>query len=123
MAFPSLSGLVARHPAMFYAATWTAVATAAVSVAAFVPELAFIWAVTPGTPLATACRSTGRPGTPCACPPRCSAGPPSTRPCRSCSPPRWCPAPFGSRKLSGCGRRRTTTTARGLQWFELSCIA
>ncbi|KAF0918277.1 hypothetical protein E2562_023357 [Oryza meyeriana var. granulata] len=56
MAFPSLSGLLARHPLLFYAATWTAVATAAVSVAAFAPELAFVWAVTPGagaTPLAT----------------------------------------------------------------------
>ncbi|KAL5222088.1 hypothetical protein ABZP36_026801 [Zizania latifolia] len=59
MAFPSFHGLLAGHPAMFYAATWTAVATAAVSVAAFVPELAFIWAVTPGTPLATACSPGG----------------------------------------------------------------
>ncbi|XP_040376201.1 uncharacterized protein LOC121053432 [Oryza brachyantha] len=48
MVFPSLSGLLARHPVLFYAGTWTAVATAAVSVAAFAPELAFVWAVTPG---------------------------------------------------------------------------
>ncbi|KAG8053435.1 hypothetical protein GUJ93_ZPchr0001g32881 [Zizania palustris] len=59
MEFPSISGLLARRPALFYAATWTVVATAAVSVAAFAPELAFIWAVTPGTPLATACKPGG----------------------------------------------------------------
>ncbi|KAG8046069.1 hypothetical protein GUJ93_ZPchr0008g12018 [Zizania palustris] len=69
MVFLSLSGLLARHPAMFYAATWTAVATAAVSVAAFVPELAFIWAVTPGTPLATACSPGGAVGLPLDGPP------------------------------------------------------
>ncbi|KAL5228550.1 hypothetical protein ABZP36_016815 [Zizania latifolia] len=59
MAFPSISGLLARRPVLFYAVTWTAVATTAVSVAAFTPELAFIWAVTPGTPLATACKPGG----------------------------------------------------------------
>uniref|UniRef100_A0A0E0MRF0 Uncharacterized protein n=2 Tax=Oryza TaxID=4527 RepID=A0A0E0MRF0_ORYRU len=63
MAFPSLSvsGILARHPVLFYAATWTAVATAAVSVAAFAPELAFVWAVTPGAaPLASS--TAGCPG-------------------------------------------------------------
>ncbi|GJN05796.1 hypothetical protein PR202_ga23461 [Eleusine coracana subsp. coracana] len=56
MAFPSLAGLLPRRsPLLYYAATWTAVATTAVAVAAFAPELAFVWAVGPGTPLARAC--------------------------------------------------------------------
>uniref|UniRef100_A0A0E0JE47 Uncharacterized protein n=1 Tax=Oryza punctata TaxID=4537 RepID=A0A0E0JE47_ORYPU len=68
MAFPSLSGLLARHPLLSYAATWTAIATAAVSVAAFSPELAFVWAVTPSAgagaaPLASStAASAGCPG-------------------------------------------------------------
>jgi hypothetical protein len=55
MAFPSLTGLLPRRSLLIYAATWTAVATAAVAVAAFAPELAFVWAVRTGTPLSKAC--------------------------------------------------------------------
>ncbi|EAY72562.1 hypothetical protein OsI_00428 [Oryza sativa Indica Group] len=64
MAFPSLSvsGILARHPVLFYAATWTAVATAAVSVAAFAPELAFVWAVTPRAGAGAAPLAAGCPG-------------------------------------------------------------
>ena len=56
MAFPSLSlaGLLVRRALLLYAAAWTAVATAAVAVAAFAPELAFVWAVGPGAPLSRA---------------------------------------------------------------------
>uniref|UniRef100_A0A0D9UWS7 Uncharacterized protein n=1 Tax=Leersia perrieri TaxID=77586 RepID=A0A0D9UWS7_9ORYZ len=63
MAF--FSGLLARHPVLVYGATWTAVATAAVSVAAFAPELAFVWAVTPGAGagvLTTAATAECQPG-------------------------------------------------------------
>ncbi|XP_062193177.1 uncharacterized protein LOC133896591 [Phragmites australis] len=59
MAFPSLAGFLARRPLLLYAATWTAVATMAVAVAAFAPELAFVWAVTPGAPLSRACPGGG----------------------------------------------------------------
>jgi hypothetical protein len=59
MAFPSLTGLLPRRSLLIYAATWTAVATAAVAVAAFAPELAFVWAVRPGTPLSKACAGSG----------------------------------------------------------------
>jgi hypothetical protein len=59
MAFPSLTGLLPRRSLLIYAATWTAVATAAVAVAAFAPELAFVWAVGPGTPLSKACAGSG----------------------------------------------------------------
>ncbi|EES00314.1 hypothetical protein BDA96_03G074000 [Sorghum bicolor] len=59
MAFPSLSlslaGLLARRALLLYAAAWTAVATTAVAVAAFAPELAFVWAVGPWAPLSRAC--------------------------------------------------------------------
>ncbi|RCV24675.1 hypothetical protein SETIT_5G104600v2 [Setaria italica] len=54
--FPSLGGFLARRPLLVYAATWTAVAVTAVAVAAFAPELAFVWAVGPGTPLSRACQ-------------------------------------------------------------------
>nr|CAB3472191.1 unnamed protein product [Digitaria exilis] len=53
--FPSLGGLLARRGLLAYAATWTAVAVTAVAVAAFAPELAFVWAVGPSTPLSMAC--------------------------------------------------------------------
>ncbi|WOL08449.1 hypothetical protein Cni_G17202 [Canna indica] len=49
--FPMLSAfhlrdsLLHRWPLLVYAATWTALITAAVAVAAFSPELAFVWAV------------------------------------------------------------------------------
>ncbi|PUZ58068.1 hypothetical protein GQ55_5G479200 [Panicum hallii var. hallii] len=58
MAFPlpSLAGLLARRTLLAYAATWTAVAVTAVAVAAFAPELAFVWALGPGTPLSRACQ-------------------------------------------------------------------
>ncbi|KAL6848181.1 hypothetical protein ACP4OV_022309 [Aristida adscensionis] len=52
--FPSLAGLLARRPLLLYAATWTALAVAAVAVAALAPELAFVWAVAPGAPLSRA---------------------------------------------------------------------
>lgn len=55
MAFPSLAGLLPRRSLLLYAAAWTAVATTAVAVAACAPELAFVWAVGPGTPLSRAC--------------------------------------------------------------------
>ena len=62
MAFPfpslSLAGLLARRALLLYAAAWTAVATTAVAVAAFAPELAFVWAVGPGAPLSRACPGT-----------------------------------------------------------------
>ncbi|KAG2595625.1 uncharacterized protein LOC120705972 [Panicum virgatum] len=54
--FPSLAGLLARRALLAYAATWAAVAATAVAVAAFAPELAFVWAVGPGTPLSRACQ-------------------------------------------------------------------
>ena len=54
--FPSLAGLLARRALLAYAATWAAVAVTAVAVAAFAPELAFVWAVGPGTPLSRACQ-------------------------------------------------------------------
>jgi len=57
--FPSLAGLLARRALLAYAATWTAVAVTAVAVAAFAPELAFVWAVGPGTPLSRACQGGG----------------------------------------------------------------
>ncbi|KQK02744.1 uncharacterized protein LOC100823244 [Brachypodium distachyon] len=53
--FPSLASLLAPRPVLLYAATWTAVATMAVAVAAFAPELAFVWGVAPGAPLTAAC--------------------------------------------------------------------
>ncbi|XP_066317184.1 uncharacterized protein [Miscanthus floridulus] len=62
MAFPfpslSLAGLLAGRALLLYAAAWTAVATTAVAVAAFAPELAFVWAVGPGAPLSRACPGT-----------------------------------------------------------------
>ncbi|CAL4951538.1 unnamed protein product [Urochloa decumbens] len=60
--FPSLGGLLARRALLAYAFTWTAVAVTAVGVAAFAPELAFVWAVGPGTPLSTACSGDGGDG-------------------------------------------------------------
>jgi hypothetical protein len=69
MAFPSLAGLLPRRSLLLYAATWTAVAVTAVAVAAFAPELAFVWAVGPGTPLARACSGGARVGLPLDGPP------------------------------------------------------
>ncbi|CAO2204623.1 unnamed protein product [Urochloa humidicola] len=61
--FPSLlGGLLARRALLAYAFTWTAVAVTAVAVAAFAPELAFVWAVGPGTPLSVACAGGGGDG-------------------------------------------------------------
>jgi hypothetical protein len=60
--FPSLAGLLARRALLAYAATWTAVAVTAVAVAAFAPELAFVWAVGPGTQLSRACQQSGGGG-------------------------------------------------------------
>ncbi|OEL33278.1 hypothetical protein BAE44_0005701 [Dichanthelium oligosanthes] len=57
--FPSLAGLLARHALFVYAATWSAVAITAVAMAAFAPELTFVWAVGPGTPLSRACQGSG----------------------------------------------------------------
>ncbi|KAL6627430.1 hypothetical protein ACP70R_031156 [Stipagrostis hirtigluma subsp. patula] len=59
MAFPALAGLLARRPLLLYAATWTALAVTAVAVAAFAPELAFVWAVAPTAPLSRAACSGG----------------------------------------------------------------
>ncbi|KAJ1282580.1 hypothetical protein BS78_03G063300 [Paspalum vaginatum] len=57
--FPSLAGLLPRRALLLYAAAWTAVATTAVAVAAFAPELAFVWAIGPATPLSQACPEGG----------------------------------------------------------------
>ncbi|XP_047042803.1 uncharacterized protein LOC124646787 [Lolium rigidum] len=57
--FPSLDGLLARRPLLLYAATWTAVAAMSVAVTALAPELAYVWAVAPGTPLSRACTGSG----------------------------------------------------------------
>ena len=61
-AFSSLNGLMARHPLLLYAATWTAVATMSVAVVALTPELAYVWAVVPGVPLTRACPDGGFTG-------------------------------------------------------------
>ncbi|CAO2185653.1 unnamed protein product [Urochloa humidicola] len=60
--FPSIGSLLARRALLAYAFTWTAVAVTAVAVAAFAPELAFVWAVGPGAPLSTACAASGVEG-------------------------------------------------------------
>ncbi|XP_072981815.1 uncharacterized protein [Typha latifolia] len=43
------------RPLLLYAVQWTAVITVTVAVAAFVPEIAFVWAVSPSSPLTGAC--------------------------------------------------------------------
>lgn len=60
MAVPFLSAefrdaLLHRWPLLVYAATWTAMITATVAVAAFSPELAFVWAVSPSSAFARPC--------------------------------------------------------------------
>ncbi|OAY72150.1 hypothetical protein ACMD2_02289 [Ananas comosus] len=54
--------LLSRHALLLYAATWTAVVTGAVALAAFTPELAFVWAVSPSSPLSQACDGLGPMG-------------------------------------------------------------
>ncbi|RWW35094.1 hypothetical protein GW17_00000075 [Ensete ventricosum] len=60
MAFPFLSAefrdaVLHRWPLLVYAASWTAMITATVAVAAFSPELAFVWAVSPSSAFARPC--------------------------------------------------------------------
>lgn len=42
-----------------YMATWTALITVTVAVAAFSPEVAFVWAVSPSSSFARGCRAVG----------------------------------------------------------------
>lgn len=44
-----LSILLRRRPLIAYTATWTALLTVTVAAASFTPELAFVWAVSPGS--------------------------------------------------------------------------
>lgn len=44
---------------MLYAAAWTAVLTATVAVASFVPEWAFVAAISPSSPLSQGCNQAG----------------------------------------------------------------
>lgn len=60
MAIPILSKLASLcnpHPFFLYALAWTAMVTLTVALAAFAPEAAFIWAVSPSAPLTHACRA------------------------------------------------------------------
>nr|CAD1828715.1 unnamed protein product [Ananas comosus var. bracteatus] len=114
--------LLSRHALLLYAATWTAVVTGAVALAAFTPELAFVWAVSPSSPLSQACEglgpmglvgSVGLPldgprGRRSASQPTSSTAPTST----SSSPlylPSWLsPSRCASHELLGFGRRTKT---------------
>ncbi|XP_008795686.1 uncharacterized protein LOC103711350 [Phoenix dactylifera] len=64
MALPSLAMnlwemLVRRSPMFIYMAAWTALITATVAVAAFSPEVAFVWAVSPSSSFARGCIGVG----------------------------------------------------------------
>ncbi|MQL74763.1 hypothetical protein Taro_007105 [Colocasia esculenta] len=53
--FPSWEMLRERRPLLLYAAAWTALLTAAVAVASSLPEVAFVWAVSPSSSFSRAC--------------------------------------------------------------------
>ncbi|KAJ1698918.1 hypothetical protein LUZ63_007430 [Rhynchospora breviuscula] len=50
-----LTSLCNSNPFILYAVAWTSVVTLTVAVAAFAPEIAFVWAVSPSAPLTRAC--------------------------------------------------------------------
>jgi hypothetical protein len=49
------TNLCNNNPFFLYAVVWTSVVTVTVAVAAFSPEIAFVWAVSPSAPLTRAC--------------------------------------------------------------------
>ncbi|XP_073113254.1 uncharacterized protein [Elaeis guineensis] len=51
--------VVRCSPTFIYMATWTALITVTVAVAAFSPELAFVWAVSPSSSFALGCGGVG----------------------------------------------------------------
>lgn len=54
-----LRPLAFRWPLLLYAAAWTAVLSATVAVASFLPEAAFIWAISPSSSFSRACDAEG----------------------------------------------------------------
>ncbi|KAL5992056.1 hypothetical protein ACLOJK_012970 [Asimina triloba] len=54
-----LRDIVERRPLLLYAATWTALLTAAVALASFAPEMAFVHAISPASAFSLACRQDG----------------------------------------------------------------
>ena len=48
-----------RRPLLVYAATWTALLTAAVAATSILPEVAFVWAVSPASSFSRPCGGGG----------------------------------------------------------------
>lgn len=54
-----LRPLTSRWPLLLYAAAWTALLSATVAVASFLPEAAFVWAISPSSSFSRACDAEG----------------------------------------------------------------
>ncbi|KAL6337451.1 hypothetical protein AAG906_036765 [Vitis piasezkii] len=54
-----LRPLTSRWPLLLYAAAWTALLSATVAVASFLPEAAFVWAISPSSSFSRGCDAEG----------------------------------------------------------------